>query len=322
MQISEWAGAQGDVIHWAVELFQALPLFWTLAVLVAAALLTGGAGALGLWTEMWWNYRLEREAGGTLRVRRGLLTSRSTTVEEARLRGADLVEPLGIRLFGAARVDAITTGLADDEEAKEASHRTLLPAVPRPVANRIVAAVLRQESAPTATPLTRHPRAARGHAAAAGARRGAGPGGGADRARGSADAVLYWAALGLALVGVPVAVALALDAYRSLGHALTDRHLVTRSGTVRRSTAALERSGVIGWTVRQSYFQRRAGLLDLTATTAAGTGAYAVYDTGAGEGLRLASEAVPGLLAPFLEGDGGDPDTVARPERERSASTR
>ncbi|WEH42398.1 PH domain-containing protein [Streptomyces sp. AM 2-1-1] len=322
MQISEWAGAQGDVIHWAVELFQALPLFWTLAVLVAAALLTGGAGALGLWTEMWWNYRLEREAGGTLRVRRGLLTSRSTTVEEARLRGADLVEPLGIRLFGAARVDAITTGLADDEEAKEASHRTLLPAVPRPVANRIVAAVLRQESAPTATPLTRHPRAARGRRLRRALAAVLAPVVVLTVLAAALTPVLYWAALGLALVGIPVAVALALDAYRSLGHALTDRHLVTRSGTVRRSTAALERSGVIGWTVRQSYFQRRAGLLDLTATTAAGTGAYAVYDTGAGEGLRLASEAVPGLLAPFLEGDGGDPDTVARPERERSASTR
>ncbi|MCX5396346.1 PH domain-containing protein [Streptomyces sp. NBC_00102] len=306
MQISEWAGAQGDVVHWTVELFRALPLFWTLAVLVAAALLTGAAGALGLWTEMWWNYRLEREPGGTLRVGRGLLTSRSITVEEARLRGAELVEPLGVRLFGAARVDVITTGLADDEEAKEASHSTLLPAVPRQDAERIVAAVLREESAPTAAPLTGHPRAARGRRlrralavvlappvllAALGA---------------ATTPALLWTALGCALVGVPVAVVLALDAYRSLGHALTGRHLVTRSGTVRRSTAAVERSGVIGWTVRQSYFQRRAGLMDITATTAAGTGAYTVYDTGAAEGLRLASEAVPGLLAPFLEWDEDD----------------
>ena len=104
-----------------------------------------------------------------------------------------------------------------------------------------------------------------------------------------------------AVVSVPLAVALALDAYRGLGHALSGRYLVTRSGTVRRSTAALERAGVIGWTVGQSVFQRRAGLLTVTATTAAGGGAYTVYDADAAEGLIFAAEAVPGLLEPFLE---------------------
>ncbi|MEU2148460.1 PH domain-containing protein, partial [Streptomyces globisporus] len=83
--------------------------------------------------------------------------------------------------------------------------------------------------------------------------------------------------------------------------ALSGRYLVTRSGTVRRSTAALERAGVIGWTVKQSVFQRRAGLLSVTATTAAGGGAYTAYDTDASEGLTFAAEAVPGLLEPFLE---------------------
>ncbi|MGW4253009.1 PH domain-containing protein, partial [Streptomyces californicus] len=107
--------------------------------------------------------------------------------------------------------------------------------------------------------------------------------------------------LGCAAVAVPVAVVLALDAYRGLGHAFSGRYLVTRSGTVRRSTAALERAGVIGWTVKQSVFQRRAGLLSVTATTAAGGGAYTAYDTDASEGLTFAAEAVPGLLDPFLE---------------------
>ncbi|WP_179887620.1 PH domain-containing protein, partial [Streptomyces sp. b94] len=113
--------------------------------------------------------------------------------------------------------------------------------------------------------------------------------------------VLLWIALGCAAVAVPVAVVLALDAYRGLGHALSGRYLVTRSGTVRRSTAALERAGVIGWTVKQSVFQRRAGLLSVTATTAAGGGAYTAYDADASEGLTFAAEAVPGLLEPFLE---------------------
>ncbi|MFV2121605.1 PH domain-containing protein, partial [Streptomyces sp. Act-28] len=104
-----------------------------------------------------------------------------------------------------------------------------------------------------------------------------------------------------ALVLVPTAVVLALDAYRSLGHGVSGGYLVARSGTVRRSTVALQRDGVIGWTLRQSYAQRRAGLLTLTATTAAGAGAYDVRDADADEGLRFAAAAVPGLLEPFLE---------------------
>ncbi|MEK8142616.1 PH domain-containing protein [Streptomyces sp. M10(2022)] len=113
--------------------------------------------------------------------------------------------------------------------------------------------------------------------------------------------VLLWIAAACAVVFVPVAVLLALDAYRGLGHTLSGDYLVTRSGTVRRSTAALERAGVIGWTVRQSYFQRRAGLIGVTATTAAGAGAYTVYDADESEGLAFAAGAVPGLLEPFLE---------------------
>ncbi|MGW5065949.1 PH domain-containing protein, partial [Streptomyces cyaneofuscatus] len=132
MQISDWVGAQGEVIAWVGDRFQETPLLWVIVTLVAAALAAGVVGALGLWIEMWWNYRLEREPGGTIRVRRGLFTSRSISVEEARLRGVDLVEPLGVRLVGAARLDAITTGLAQDNESKNADHNTVLPAVPRP----------------------------------------------------------------------------------------------------------------------------------------------------------------------------------------------
>ncbi|MDX3688497.1 MULTISPECIES: PH domain-containing protein [unclassified Streptomyces] len=303
LQISDWVGAQGEVIDWVADRFRDTPLVWAIVVLVLTALISGVVGALGLWVESWWNYRLEREPGGTLRVRRGLLTSRSLSVEERRLRGVDLVEPLGVRLTGAARLDAITTGLAKDEEAQGADHNTLLPAAPRPFVDAIAAEVLREPLAPTGAPLTPHPPAAR-------ARR-------LRRALTAALApvlvltvlgalltpVLLWIALGCAVVGLPLSVALALDAYRSLGHTLSGGYLVTRSGTVRRSTAALQRSGVIGWTVRQSCFQRRAGLLSVTATTAAGGGAYTARDTDASEGLAFASEAVPGLLEPFLVRD-------------------
>ncbi|MFD4033253.1 PH domain-containing protein [Streptomyces sp. NPDC058637] len=303
LQISEWVGAQGEVIDWVADRFRDTPPLWTVTALVVVALAAGTVGALGLWVEMWWNYRLERERGGTLRVRRGLLTSRSLSVEERRLRGVDLVEPLGVRLFGAARVDAITTGLAKDEQARGADHDTLLPAVPRPLADSIAADVLREPVAPTDAQLTAHPPSARGR-----------------RLRRALAAVLLpvlvlallgalltpvlvWIALGCAVVFLPLAVLLALDAYRALGHTVAGDYLVTRSGSLRRSTAALRRTGVIGWTVRQSRFQRRAGLLSVTATTAAGGGAYTAYDTDASEGLTFAAEAVPGLLEPFLERD-------------------
>jgi putative membrane protein len=251
---------------------------------------------------MWWHYRLEREPG-TLRVRRGLLTTRSISIEEARLRGVELVEPLGVRLSGAARVDAVATGMAgatgDDDKS---DRRTLLPAAPLGIARRVAADVLREPESPLgAVRLAGHPLAARSRRL--------------RWALGSvvvfeallvllgvllSDAVLHIAWIS-ALVLVPLAAVLAVDAYRNLGHGLGERYLVARSGTVRRATVALQRAGIIGWTFRQSVFQRRAGLVTVIATTAAGAGAYAVLDAASDDGLDLAAAAVPGLLDPFLE---------------------
>ena len=302
LNVAGWFGLEKGLIGWVVDLFRGVSLVATIAILTAAALVIGAVAALAVWVEMWWNYRLVREPGGTLRVRRGLLTTRSISMQEARLRGIEFVEPLGIRLSGAARVDAVVTGMAAKAEEDKSDHRTLLPAAPRAVAQRVAAAVLREPVSPTeAVPLHPHPLAARGR-----------------RLRWALAAVLVVEAtlvlLGAlltevllhiawisALVLVPVAVLLALDAYRSLGHGLTEGYLVARNGTVRRCTVALQRRGIIGWTVRQSVFQRRAGLATVVATTAAGAGAYAVLDVDADGGLALADRAVPGLLAPFLE---------------------
>ena len=67
-----------------------------------------------------------------------------------------------------------------------------------------------------------------------------------------------------------------------------------------RGTVALQRSGVIGWTVSQSLSQRWAGVVTVTATTSAGSGGYQVIDVVTADGLVLAQQAVPGLLDPFL----------------------
>lgn len=228
LQVAKWFGLQSEVIDRVLGLFRGVPLAVTLAVLVAVALAVGAVAALGLWVEMWWNYRLDREPG-TLRVRRGLFTTRSTSIEESRLRGVELVEPLAAR-GGVATVAAVLA-----------------------LGGVLVAEVLL-------------------HAA--------------------------WVS---AVVLVPIAAALAVDAHRGLGHGLGERYLVARRGSVRRATVALQRAGIIGWTVRQSIFQRRAGLATLVATTAAGAGAYAVPDASCDDALALAAAAVPGLLDPFLE---------------------
>ncbi|MBE8525596.1 PH domain-containing protein [Amycolatopsis sp. H6(2020)] len=297
-KVADWFGAGGGLFQWLLGLFGDLPLAVSVLLLLALAMVAGVAGAVGLFAEMWWHYRLDREPGGTLRVRRGLFTTRSITIEERRLRGVELVEPLGARLAGAARVDAIATGMQHDDDDKTES-KTLLPAAPKAVAHRVAAQVMgdRLET----VELVPHPLAARGR-----------------RLRWALITalvpVLVLLVLGalltdvllvlggaLAVVALPVAVLLALDAYRGLGHGLRGRYLVTRAGSVRRSTAVLTRDGVIGWTVKQSVFQRRRGLATFTATTAAGSGAYSILDAAADEGLEFAADAVPGVLTPFLE---------------------
>jgi putative membrane protein len=302
LNVADWFGLQDGVIGWAIALFRGVPLVIAIVVLAAAALVIGVVGSLGLFVEMWWSYRLDREPGGTLRIRRGLLTTRSISLEERRLRGVEIVEPLGARLAGAARVDAVATGMVAPSEKDKTDHRTLLPAAPRAVADRVTADVLREPDAPpTSIRLAAHPATARSRRV--------------RWAVGSAAVpVAVLALLGLlltevllhvawiaALVLVPAAVLLALDAYRGLGHGLTAEYLVARSGTTRRATVALQRTGIIGWTAKQSIFQRNAGLLTLSATTAAGAGAYSILDVGVSDGLLVAEQAVPDLLTPFLQ---------------------
>jgi putative membrane protein len=99
---------------------------------------------------------------------------------------------------------------------------------------------------------------------------------------------------------VPVAILLAADRYRSLGHAVAGRFLVTRAGSLARRRDMLECDGVIGWNLSQTFFQRRAGLATLTATTAAGRQQYAVADVPLAVAVSLGNQAVPGLLDDFL----------------------
>jgi putative membrane protein len=248
-------------------------------VLLAVAVV----GAMVLFAERWYAYRLTREPDGSLRVHRGLLTKRSLSVSAERLRGAEVVEPLLLRAGGGAQARALSTGL------REHGSGAIGPPEPRREAHLIAAAALRAEPDEVTCAILRlHPRAA--------LRR--------RLVRAMVPAALVVAAAaaldvrtGLAaLVLLPAAALLAVDRYRGLGHALTGRHLVSRTSGLRRRTIALQREGVIGWTFRQTVFQRRAGLVTAEVVTAAGRGGYAVLDAAADDAVALADAATPGLL--------------------------
>ena len=306
--------AVGTVYHFAHELhfdpiqfslvqavvghFADTPVWLSLVLAAAGLLVLVSLLSIGGYVLSFWNFRLTREPAGTLHVRRGLITTRSVSIEEDRLRGAEIREPLPLRLAGGARCVAIAAGLREGKSADKGGG-LLLPPAPLGRAHEVVAEVLGED--PAATPLVRHPRRALYR----------------RLSRAVLGVLLLAAALyGLAWLGalpdwpwqvalvlVPFAALVGWDRYRGLGHALTGRYLVTRSGSLDRGTAAVRCDGLTGIVVERSYFQRRAGLVTLVAPVAAGKGGYRVLDVGESDGLALADRAVPGLLTPFLTGD-------------------
>lgn len=288
---------------------------WALVIAIGSVtLLVLAAGvAVAFYLELWWRYRLDREPGGMLRVRRGLLTTRSVSLQESRIRGVNLIEPLGVRSVGAARVEAVATGIGSEQET-QAEVSTLLPAAPRGLALQVLERVLGIPA--DDVPLTAHPSGARTRRL-----RWAG-----ILAAALAGCWLVLFALGLpawlliltAAIFAPAVLAapfVALDAAANLGHALTDELLASRHGSIRRSTVLLHREGIIGWQLRQSVFQRRLNLASLVAVTAAGRGRYAVVDAASEQIRTLAEQAVADLLeprattAPVPERTVGPPDT-------------
>lgn len=275
----------------AADRFGAAPLWLGVLVIVVVLLALSVLGALGLFAERWYGYRLTRQTGtdgsSTLRVTRGMLTRRSLSVAENRLRGAEILEPLLLRLGGrGAQCRALATGLT-----RASQGGVLQPPVPRAEAHRVASVTLGAPPAEiTLAEVYPHPRAAL-------LRR-------MNRAVLPA-AVLVLVAFGVgrlapelswvgpaSLVLLPLAALVGWDRYRNLGHRVTTRHLVTREGSLLRRTVALQLHGVIGWTVRQSVFQRRAGLATVEAITAAGRGGYRILDMAAADVAPLISASM------------------------------
>ena len=196
---------------------------------------------------------------GTLHVTRGLITTRATTIEERRLHGVELSEPLLLRAVRGARCLSPSPPACASAAVPSAAARCLC----RRPARRGRARRRRRSSA------TRSRSTARSSAT--------GP---RARARRYTRALAGWALVVAAWrssTGVadpwrlpvaasrccPSALALAADRYRNLGHAVSGPRLVAGGGSlVRRRPPGAE--GIIGWNVERSFFQRRAGLATLT----------------------------------------------------------
>jgi putative membrane protein len=288
--------AKISVVHDSIDYLRDRPLPVAILLVAAAVVVfTAIASTVG-YVLAFWNFRLSRHSSGTLHVRRGLLTARNTTIEERRLRGVELSEPLLLRAVRGARVLAIATGLRVGRGADRGGS-VLLPPAPRAVAADVAGTVI-GDAGPLAVALTRH-------GAQAGLRR-------FTRAATVSTILILivlafvllagarWWAFWTALTLLPLGALLALDRARSLGHALTADWLVSRHGSLVRRRYVLRTDAVIGWNMTTSLFQRRVGLTTLVATTAGGRQRYSILDVPDAEAIRVARAAVPGLLEQFL----------------------
>ena len=221
-----------------------------------------------------WGFRLVRR-GGSLIAIRGLITRRHTELEIDRIRGCTLSEGLGMRWVRAARVSALVTGLGD-----AARRGQLLPLGPRAEAWTLAHGGWSRTPARCAR--IRPP-----------------PGGGGSCGRSSAG-LLVTARRGRRdgdrrlVVGArrrarahrarradrprPVRRARATSPARG--------SFTVRSGWLVREQAVLQRRAVVGWQVRQSFFQRRAGLATVLACVGAGQRRLRGPGHGRGRGRR------------------------------------
>ena len=269
----------------AAARFGAASIAAALAVLVllASVLLSVGRSLL-----TYGNLVLRRRsthATDTLHLQHGLVRVREHTYDMSRLRGGTIREPLLVRAFGGARLDAVMTGVNGAGEAS-----LLLPPCPAGTAQGVLAALIGDDAAVSAQ-LQRHGRAAARRRWTRGLLLPAVVGVTLVILGFFAD-VPGWSWWALLVLTVCCAL-LAADRVRALGHRVDSHWLVARSGSVERRRDCIAAAGIIGWTVRQSPFQRRSGVATLIAATAAGTKRYVVIDVPADLAWTVAATASP-----------------------------
>lgn len=247
----------------------------TVGVVAASVVLSVGRSLV-----TYGNLVLRRDAD-LLHLEHGLLRVRENTFDMRRLRGGTLREPVLVRLFGGARLDAVMTGV---DGAGEAS--LLLPPCPRATAEAVLSELIARPDVVSGR--------LRAHGAAATRRRWT-------------RALLLPAVLLIAIVVLPApgwlwpvwavltvcCVLMAIDRSRALGHRVDAEWLVARAGSLDRRRDCVAAAGIIGWTVRQTLMQRRAGVATLIAATAAGVKSYQVLDVPADLAWTIAGTASP-----------------------------
>lgn len=290
-QVADWFGAVPELVTWVWDRIGDLPIPVIVVGTLVLALLAGTIASVALFVENWWNLRLDRHEDGSLELRRGLLVGRHTTFDGRRVRGVTLHEPPGFRALGAARLDVVASGAGTgkDEEGKQKQSPGLVPAAPVAVPRRVAEAVLGE---PVPTALSAHPPAAR-------RRRVVRAAAVTVLATGTAlvPAViwtrLWWIPVVVFALTAAAAVWVAVDNSRGLGHTITGGVVALRKGSLMRRTDVLEQEGILGWNIRRSPLQRRAGLVTLVATAAGGGGAFRLPDVGLDQAPGLWRTAGP-----------------------------
>ncbi|MEB3031304.1 PH domain-containing protein [[Mycobacterium] nativiensis] len=288
LQSGAWAALQDSPMSRAwLDAAERFGTQTSTAVMVAVVLLAAVLLAVLRSLLTYGNLVLSRSfgaAGDVLALSYGLLRVRERNYDMRRLRGGTLRRPLLVRLFGGARLDAAMTGVNGEGESS-----ILLPPCPRAIAEQVLTGLVADPVVVTG-PLRRH-----------------GPA--ATRRRWTRAMILplvAGVALAVAAAGeLPVwcwpawagltlcAALLAADRARALGHRV-DRHWLTaRTGSWEQRRYCISTAGIIGWTVRQSWFQRRAGVATLIAATAAGVKSYRVIDVPEEWAWSVAAQASP-----------------------------
>ncbi|MFZ2501951.1 MAG: PH domain-containing protein [Nocardioides sp.] len=283
-------------------------------LLVGVSVLVIG-GAIGLlllsvvsYIAGWGNLRLTADHE-TVQLRAGMITTRTITLEQAKIRGVRQTEPVLLRLAHGAELAALATGVGAGGMTQ------LLPPAPLQVVTSVGTELLRRSAPgagpgmdsgaavdvgnPLSTPLIPHGPAARRRCHVRAQIRG-----------------LFWLLMlaaatwrfelayprvgALAVLVLLTAAASGELGYRNLGHALTPHHIVSGDGLLTRTRTVLERDGILGWAMRQTLFQRRAGLVDLIATTAAGSERVRMHDIPRPLALAFADQATPRMMTVFL----------------------
>jgi putative membrane protein len=280
----------GGLVERGTETALTHPLGITLTLVAAVALVFAIAAFGSLLVD--WRFTLLDE-GERLTTARGLLTRRVVVLDRDRVRGTDVRDTPLRRPLGLASVTAIAAGLRG-----RTGGTTLAPVLPADAAAGLIRSVDTLAPDP-AEPLAPHPPRAR-------TRR-------LQRALvlplaalAVAAAFVEWWAIAVALVLSALAVFLALDRFRQLGHGYDGRRLTLREGSLRRRWSEVDPAGVVAYDVRSSPGQRRAGLCTVIVHLGQGAGSRRALDAGEGQATALLAALEPRLLAPLVESGSRD----------------